>query len=66
VVVVAEGLPARAPERGAVLAEAAPGGVQAIGFTPEEFEEALRRRNPLAVEAVEAGVVLRGAGVFRR
>lgn len=60
VVVVAEELPSRAPDRSAILAEDAPAGVQAVGFTPEEFREALRRRNPLALEALEIGVVLRG------
>jgi hypothetical protein len=65
VVVVAEDLPERAPERGAVLVEEAPGGVQPIGFTPEEFREALRRGNPLAREAVISGVVLLGAEFFR-
>lgn len=61
VVVVAEGLPERAPVRGAVLSEGAPGGVHPIGFTPEEFRAALRRGNPLAREAVTAGVVVTGA-----
>jgi uncharacterized protein len=60
VVVVAEELPPRAPDRSAMLAEDAPAGVQAAGFTPEEFREALRRRNPLALEALDVGVVLRG------
>ena len=60
VVVVAEELPSRAPERSAVLAEDAPAGVQAVGFTPAEFREGLRRRNPLVLEAAEGGVVLRG------
>lgn len=66
VVVVAEGLPERAPERGGVLSAEVPGGVQPIGFTPEEFREALRRGNPLAREAVSAGVVLLGAEFLRR
>lgn len=61
VVVVAEGLPERVPVRGAVLAQEAPGGVQPIGFTPEELKRALRRGNPLAREAVTTGVVLSGA-----
>ena len=37
----------------------APPGYEAIPWTPEEYAEALRRRNPLAVEAAEQGVVLR-------
>lgn len=66
VVVVADGLPERAPDRGALLSENAPGGVQPVGFTPEEFEKALRRRNPLAREAVTTGIVLLGAEFLRR
>jgi hypothetical protein len=66
VVVVAEGLPERAPDRGLLLAADAPGGVQAAGFTPEELAEALRRGNPLAVEAVTSGVVLLGGELLGR
>ena len=65
VVVVAEGLPERAPERGAVLARDVPGGVQPVGFTPAEFERALHAGNPLAREAVTVGVVLLGADFLR-
>lgn len=66
VVVVAEGLPARAPDRAALLAADAPARVQAVGFTPAELQDALRRRNRIAREAVEAGIVLAGADVLRR
>ncbi|HXF98195.1 MAG TPA: nucleotidyltransferase domain-containing protein [Gaiellaceae bacterium] len=66
VVVVADGLPERAPERGRLLVADAPGGVQPVGYTPEELREALRRGNPLAREAVASGVVLHGVEVFRR
>lgn len=65
-VVVAERLPERAPDRAMFLAEDAPGGVQPIGFTPEELVLALRRGNPLAQEAVTGGVVLRGAEILKR
>lgn len=61
VVVVAESLPERSPERGRLLALDARGGVQAVGFTREELVAAVRRGNPLAREAVSAGVVLVGA-----
>jgi hypothetical protein len=61
VVVVAESLPERAPERGRVLAEDAPGGVQPVGFTRTEFEAAVERGSPLATEAASAGFVLLGA-----
>lgn len=64
VVVVAEALPGRAPERGRLLGEDVPGGVQPIGFTPAEFAAALRRRNPLTVEAVTVGIHLRGGDFF--
>lgn len=57
-VVVAEDLPARAPERLALLLAEAPPRVQPVGFTPGELERARRRRNRLVVEADEHGVVL--------
>jgi hypothetical protein len=65
VVVVAESLPAGAPERSLLLAKDAPGGVQPIGFTPQELAEARRRGNPLAEEALTEGVVLVGAELLR-
>ena len=64
-VVVVEDLPTRAPDRGAVLAHDAPARVQPVGFTPEEFEAAWARGNPLAREATDAGVALRGEGFLR-
>jgi predicted nucleotidyltransferase len=66
VVVAAESLPARAPDRSLLLAADAPGGVQAIGFTPQELAEARRRGNPLAEEALTSGAVLVGAERLRR
>lgn len=60
VVVIAEGLPERVPERELALIADAPARVQPVGFTPGEFEAALARRNPLVREAVEAGVVVAG------
>ncbi len=66
VVVVAEGLPARLPDRALSLAMDAPPGVEPIGFTPAEFERAYRRGNPLAREAVELGETIRGESFFSR
>lgn len=66
VVVVCDELPARLPDRSLVLARDAPGGVQPIGYTSEEFERAHRRGDPLTREAVGAGVPLRGEDFFAR
>lgn len=65
VLVVVEKLPARAPDRGILLAAEAPGGVQVVGFTPDQFRKAQERGSPLAREAVELGIVLWGDGFFR-
>lgn len=64
VVVVAESLPARLPDRSALLLAEAPVGVQPVGFTPAEFLRALETRNRLAHEALDAGVVLAGGEFF--
>lgn len=66
ILVVAERLPERAPDRGSLLVADAPGGVQPVGFTPEEFERAWSKRNALVREATEHGVVLIGEAFFRR
>jgi uncharacterized protein len=66
VVLVADGLPDRAPDRGSLLVADAPGGVQPVGFTPEEFERAWTKRNALAREEVEDGLVLEGEDFFRK
>jgi predicted nucleotidyltransferase len=66
IVVVVEDLPQRAPDRGSLLISEARDGIQPIGFTPEEFERAWRKRNALAREAVQHGVSLQGEGFFRR
>jgi hypothetical protein len=60
VLVVAEGLPERAPDRSGFLLENAPTGVQPVGFSRSELESALAKRNRLAEEALEHGVVLLG------
>ncbi len=64
VVVVAPRLPGRLPERQRLVGADAPAGVQPVAFTPAELVAALGRRNALAREAVEGGVVLQGAGVL--
>lgn len=64
VVVVAEGLPDRAPDRAALLLDDAPPRVQPVGFTPEEFRRAWDRHNPLARGVATEGVVLLGEGFF--
>lgn len=66
VVIVADDLPARAPDRNEMLlADAAP-RVQPVGFTRGEFSHALRRGNALAMEAIELGIVLTGEDELRR
>ena len=64
VIVIAEGLPQRAPDRLGLLALDAPPRVQPVGFSKDEFEEARRKRNPLVLEATERGVVLAGETVL--
>ncbi|MDQ3875371.1 MAG: nucleotidyltransferase domain-containing protein [Actinomycetota bacterium] len=65
VVVVVQTLPARLPDRAALLAADAPGGVQGVGYTEPEFDRELRRGNPLVKEAVASGVILAGEEFFR-
>ena len=59
VVVVADRLPERAPDRSAVLVADAPPRVQPVGFLPGEFRAAWRKGNPLAREAAD-GMLLVG------
>lgn len=66
VIVVAEALPARTPDRLALLLRDAPPRVQPIGFSQAEPEEAKRRSNRLVLEAIEHGVVLTGEAVLVR
>jgi predicted nucleotidyltransferase len=66
VLVVADGLPARAPDRSALLLADAPPRVQPVGFTREELAQAAQRRNPMVREAVERGVPLLGESELRR
>lgn len=55
-VIVADGLPERLPERLELLMDGRPPRVEPIGLTPAELEEARRRGNPLAVELDAVGV----------
>jgi predicted nucleotidyltransferase len=66
VVVIGEDLPPRSPDRSALLVEDAPAGVEPIGFTPEEFREAVSKGNPHAREATGAGVILAGEDFFQQ
>lgn len=59
--VVARNLPERFLDRNDVLAPAAVAGVQAIAWTPDEFEHALSKRNAIAVDALDHGVVIAGS-----
>lgn len=65
VVVIGEDLPPRIPDRASLLGEDAPAGVEPIGFTPDEFREAVSRGDPHAREAMGPGVILAGEGFFR-
>lgn len=57
-VVVATELPARLPDRLAVLMDDRPPRVEVIGFTPAELVEARRRGNRLVAELDSTGIVL--------
>jgi hypothetical protein len=65
-IVVVKNLPARLPERSALFAAVAPPGVQTIGFTSEEFESAVSKKNPIALEVLSEGVILKGEEFFSR
>jgi predicted nucleotidyltransferase len=64
VVVVANGLPPRAPERAGLLLKSAPARVQPVGYSPAEFALAVRRGDRLACEVLEVGVSLAGDAFF--
>ncbi len=64
-VVISDRLPARIPDRSALLAADAPAGVQVVGYTSEEFRRALRRNDALATSVVREGVRLRGEAFFQ-
>jgi predicted nucleotidyltransferase len=58
---VLERLPEKAHERLARFSDRVPAGVQVVAWTPDELADALRAKNPIACEAVTAGVVLHGS-----
>lgn len=58
VVVVADGLPERLPDRLELLMDGRPPRVEPTGFTAAELEEARRRRNRLVVELDSIGLPL--------
>jgi uncharacterized protein len=60
VVIVAENLPPRTPERMAVVMEGRFPRVQAVAFTPDEFRAAVKKSNRLVLDAIEHGIPLRG------
>lgn len=65
ILVVADTLPGRTLDRLEALLENAPPGVQPIAWTTAELAEELRRRNPIAEEALGSGVAIRGADELR-
>ncbi len=60
VLVVADNLPERGIDRLAGLQRDVPPKVQAIAWTPNELADRARKHDPIATEAVERGVVVRG------
>lgn len=61
VLVVADGVPEQWLDRLSLLSERAPPGVSALAWTSAEWFHELGRHNPIATEALESGVVVRGA-----
>ncbi len=61
VVVVADDLPPTPLQRADLFLDKPP-NVQIVAYTPEEFQEELRRENPLVVEATTLGVPIGDAG----
>lgn len=60
VVVVASRLPAAHRDRWEALGDL-PAGVQPVAWTPSEWRRRRRRRDPLAAEALQAGVWVAGS-----
>jgi predicted nucleotidyltransferase len=57
VVIVAEGLPARFPERIALFSNSPP-GIEVFAYTPRELEQERERKNPIVLEAGHIGIDL--------
>lgn len=53
-------LPPGRQDRLAMVDENAPAGVSPMTWTPDEFRAEFARGNPIAIEAAQTGVVLRG------
>jgi uncharacterized protein len=66
VLVIADGLPARLPDRLALLSADAPSGVQVVGLTPDELRQAAERNNRLVLDAADHGILLAGDGPLSR
>jgi uncharacterized protein len=60
VLVIADDLPARLPDRLALLSGNAPGGIQVVGLTPAELRLAAQRNNRLVLDAAAHGILLAG------
>lgn len=60
VLVIADTLPDSGRTRLELLHTAAPPGLQPVGWTPQELMRRRDRSDPMAVEADEVGVVVRG------
>lgn len=60
VLVVADHLPERSIDRWGVLGDR-PGRVEPVAWTPGEWSRQMDRDNPIATEAIESGVWLRGS-----
>lgn len=61
VLVIARGLPPDARARLAVLTEAAPPGIQPVGWMPDEFTDRRRHNDPIARECDAVGITVLGA-----
>lgn len=61
VLVVADHLPDDPITRLQAVGSPAPGGIEVIPWTPQDWAFQLQRRNPVAVEAAEQGVWLIGS-----
>lgn len=60
VLVIAEHLPPDPVARQLVIGSPAPGGIEAVAWTPDEWR-VREDRDPIGIEAVEVGVWLVGA-----
>ena len=61
VLVIARGLPPDARARLALLTEAAPPGIQPVGWMPDEFADRRRHKDPIERECDAVGITVLGA-----